>query len=149
MQSIFCCPFDQAYGRCDCRRRSSSSSQEMFCRYEERLGRCTLIYCNAKHKSSAEKETLPILCKSWQEGKCVSWRCKDRHYYIDDDDALPQSKRFVDEDSGSSRQTSFSSPYCVKIQKEIIKKRKVEVDLETGKVDHDWNWKVNPINPLT
>jgi len=33
----------------------------------------------------------------------------------------------------TSRQTSFSSPYCVKIQKEVIKKRKVEVDLETGR----------------
>merc|ERR1712198_472780 len=42
-------------------------------------------------------------------------------------------RELLDVDRGTSRQTSFSSPYCVKIKKEVIKKRKVEVDLETGR----------------
>jgi len=115
--------------------QSTSRNQlEIFCHYEESLGRCNYGDCYAKHKNSTENESVPSLCKSWQEGKCMRWRCRDRHYYTDDDDdVLPQSKRFLDVDRGTSRQTSFSSPYCVKIKKEVIKRRKVEVDLETGR----------------
>ena len=83
-------------------------------------------------KNAANANSVPTLCKSWQEGNCHALRCKDRHYYTEDDEALPQAKRFQEVDEGSSRQTPFSSPYCVRIQKEVIKKRKVEVDLDTG-----------------
>ena len=85
-------------------------------------------------KNAANANSVPTLCKSWQEGNCHALRCKDRHYYTEDDEALPQAKRFQEVDEGSSRQTPFSSPYCVRIQKEVIKKRKVEVDLDTGRV---------------
>ena len=128
------CPNELAAGR-----RSCSSSHERFCCIEEILGRCNLRSCNSRHKNkntqNIESVRVSPLCKSWQEGKCLAWRCKDRHYYTDDDEVLQQSKRFSDVDLGvgSSRQTSFSSPYCVKIKKEVIEKRKVEVDLETGR----------------
>ena len=127
------CPNELAFGRCTL--RSCSSSHERFCYMEEILGRCNRRSCNSRHKNTQNIDSVPPLCKSWQEGKCLVWRCKDRHYYTDDDEVLQQSKRFSDVDLGvgSSRQTSFSSPYCVKIKKEVIEKRKVEVDLETGR----------------
>merc|ERR1719447_1549642 len=83
--------------------QSTSRNQlEIFCHYEESLGRCSYGDCYAKHKNSTENESVPSLCKSWQEGKCMRWRCRDRHYYTDDDDVLPQSKRFLDDDRGTS-----------------------------------------------
>merc|ERR1719447_1548326 len=82
--------------------QSTSRNQlEIFCHYEESLGRCNYGDCYAKHKNSTENESVPSLCKSWQEGKCMRWRCRDRHYYTDDDDILPQSKRFPDVDRGT------------------------------------------------
>jgi len=135
--SMSSCPMELVVGRCIY--RSCSSSHELWCGHEEDFGRCNAIHCNSKHKNkntlNINIESVPPLCKSWQQGKCLAWRCKDRHYYTDDDEVLQQSKRFSDVDLGvgSSRQTSFSSPYCVKIKKEVIKKRKVEVDLETGR----------------
>ena len=134
VMSIRACPVEKAYGRCPL--ISCSSSHETFCGYEERLGFCSFKNCNLRHKNAVNANSVPTLCKSWQEGNCHAWRCKDRHYYTDDDEVLPQAKRFLEVDDGSSRQTPFSSPYCVRIQKEVIKKRKVEVDLETGRVFH-------------
>merc|ERR1719259_343098 len=88
---------------------------------------------NPRHKNkntqNIESVRVSPLCKSWQEGKCLAWRCKDRHYYTDDDEVLQQSKRFSDVylGVGSRRQASFSSPYCVKIQKEVIRRGRLRL----------------------
>ena len=78
------------------------------------------------------------ICKSWQEGNCFDdYYCLRRHYYTENDEELPQCKRFLDVEYGSDRAQvspqTFSSPYKVRIKKEEVKKRKVEVDLETGR----------------
>merc|ERR1712098_801267 len=76
------------------------------------------------------------ICKSWQEGKCFGGgECNRRHYYTEDDEVLPQSKRFLDDEGGPSShaKSNFSSPYCMNIRKETITKRRVEIDLETGR----------------
>jgi len=70
------------------------------------------------------------LCRMWQEGKC--FKCEDRHYYTEND-TVPQSKHFFDFKTKMSLSTQFSSPYCVKINKELVKKRNEEIDLETGR----------------
>jgi len=66
----------------------------------------------------------------WLEGKC--FKCEDRHYYTEND-AVPQSKHVFDFKTKMSLSTQFSSPYCVKINKELVKKRNEEIDLETGR----------------
>lgn len=55
-----------------------------------------------------------------------------RHYYNDRDGPVAQSKRF--QDSGVSKENvDFSSPYTVKVRKELESQRMEEVDLDTGR----------------
>lgn len=71
----------------------------------------------------------------WQRGFCIGGRgnnCPLRHYYNDSDSALQQSKRFQ-EAPKTSNNDDFSSPYRVKVVKEVEKQRMEEVDLDTGK----------------
>jgi len=133
------CLFENSVGFCP--RESCYGNHVKYCSIEERYGECTQKPCNSKHRvaDAQPKTPLPPICKSWQDGNCFAWgaaECSRRHYYTDDDEILPQSRRFLDEnDEGSSvhTMTHFSSPYSVCIKKEIVKKRNVEVDLETGR----------------
>ena len=54
-----------------------------------------------------------------------------RHYYNDRDGQVAQAKRF--QDSGVSGTVVFSSPYTVKVRKEVESQRMEEVDLDTGR----------------
>ena len=55
-----------------------------------------------------------------------------RHYYNERDGPLAKSKRF--QDSGVSKENvDFSSPYTVKVRKEVESQRMEEVDLDTGR----------------
>jgi len=156
------CSVDERLGMCH--RESCSSRHEAFCSLEKVIGECRRKPCNSRHIGSSRfednagwcpresvvsfnilnnithrKKSLPPICKSWQDGNCFPLRageCSRRHYYTDDDEILPQSRRFLDENDGGSSvhtMTNFSSPYSVSIKKEIVKKRNVEVDLETGR----------------
>merc|ERR1711915_889479 len=71
----------------------------------------------------------------WQEGRCFGLGCNLRHYYEDEDIPLKLSKRFDDDvNCSSSRSTNnLSSPYRLKILKEVKRQRIEEVDLETGR----------------
>merc|ERR1711915_988142 len=71
----------------------------------------------------------------WQEGRCFGLGCHLRHYYEDEDSPLKLSKRFDDDvNCSSSRSTNnLSSPYRLKILKEVKRQRIEEVDLETGR----------------
>ena len=94
--------------------------------------------CNSRHRYKADKtkNSGQTICKSWQEGICSrTGECNGRHFYTEDDEVLLQSKRFLDVEGGPSShgKTNYSSPYCVSIRKETITKRKVEIDLETGR----------------
>lgn len=55
-----------------------------------------------------------------------------RHYYNDRDRPLAQSKRFQDT-RVSKENVDFSSPYTVKVRKEVEIQRMEEVDLDTGR----------------
>ena len=80
-------------------------------------------------------EFLMFVFRSWQNGFCIGGRgnnCPLRHYYNERDGQLAQSKRF--QDSGVSKENvDFSSPYSVKVRKEVEKQRMEEVDLDTGR----------------
>jgi len=93
-------------------------------------GTCWTNNCKFSHN----KEDAP-LCKSWQNGFCIGGRgnnCPLRHYYNERDGPLAQSKRF--QDSGVSKENvDFSSPYTVKVRKELETQRMEEVDLDTGR----------------
>jgi len=133
------CLAEATVGRCP--RESCNLNHVKYCYLEEQNGECTWKPCNSKHRfeDAQPKTPLPPICKSWQDGNCFAWgagECNRRHYYTDDDEILPQSRRFLDENDGGSSvhsMTRFSSPYSVCIKKEIVKKRNVEVDLETGR----------------
>ena len=55
-----------------------------------------------------------------------------RHYYNERDGQVAQAKRFLDS-GDSSRTVVFSSPYTVKVRKEVESQRMEEVDLDTGR----------------
>jgi len=61
--------------------------------------------------------------------------CKLRHYYNEMDAMIKDAtKRLQQEPTNRINQIeNYSSPYRVKVRKEISKQRKEEVDLETGK----------------
>jgi len=91
------------------------------------------LACNFSHS----KEHAP-LCKMWQKGFCIGAtgnNCKLRHYYNDMDGAIMQAaKRQAQIPVNETNQLDdYSSPYRVKVVKEVSKQRKEEVDLETGK----------------
>jgi len=93
-------------------------------------GTCWTNNCKFSHN----KEDAPI-CKSWQNGFCIGGRgnnCPLRHYYNDGDRPLAQSKRFQDS-RVSKENVDFSSPYTVKVRKEVETQRMEEVDLDTGR----------------
>lgn len=90
------------------------------------------LACNFSHR----KENAP-LCKMWQKGFCIGAtgnNCKLRHYYNDMDGAIMQAaKRQAQIPVNETNQLDdYSSPYRVKVVKEVSKQRKEEVDLETG-----------------
>jgi len=90
---------------------------------------------NTNCKYSHRKEDAPI-CKMWQRGFCIGGRgnnCPLRHYYNERDESLQQSKRFQETWISSSEHMDFSSPYRVKVLKEIEEQRCEEVDLDTGR----------------
>jgi len=73
----------------------------------------------------------------WQKGFCIGAtgnNCKLRHYYNDMDGAIMQAaKRQAQIPVNETNQLDdYSSPYRVKVVKEVSKQRKEEVDLETG-----------------
>jgi len=91
------------------------------------------LACNFSHR----KEHAP-LCRMWQKGFCIGAtgnNCKLRHYYNDMDGAIMQAaKRQAQGPVNETNQLDdYSSPYRVKVVKEVSKQRKEEVDLETGK----------------
>jgi len=91
------------------------------------------LACNFSHR----KEHAP-LCRMWQKGYCIGStgnNCKLRHYYNDMDGAIMQAaKRQAQGPVNETNQLDdYSSPYRVKVVKEVSKQRKEEVDLETGK----------------
>jgi len=91
------------------------------------------LACNFSHR----KEHAP-LCRMWQKGFCIGAtgnNCKLRHYYNDMDGAIMQAaKRQAQGPVNEGNQLDdYSSPYRVKVVKEVSKQRKEEVDLETGK----------------
>jgi len=93
-------------------------------------GTCWTNNCKFSHN----KEDAPI-CKSWQNGFCIGGRgnnCPLRHYYNETDGQLAQSKRFQDS-RVSNGNVDFSSPYTVKVRKEVETQRMEQVDLETGR----------------
>jgi len=93
-------------------------------------GTCWTNNCKFSHN----KEDAPI-CKSWQNGFCIGGRgnsCPLRHYYNETDGQLAQSKRFQDS-RVSNENVDFSSPYTVKVRKEVETQRMEQVDLETGR----------------
>ena len=74
----------------------------------------------------------------WQKGFCIGGRgnkCPLRHYYNEWDGPLQQSKRFQENTSTAPSLGSldFSSPYRVKVVKEVERQRMEEVDLDTGR----------------
>jgi len=91
------------------------------------------LACNFSHS----KEHAP-LCRMWQKGFCIGAtgnNCRFRHYYNDMDGLFMQaSKRQAQRPLTETNQLNdYSSPYRVKVVKEVSKQRKEEVDLETGK----------------
>ena len=57
-----------------------------------------------------------------------------RHYYNETDKVVAQAKRFQESDGVHAEgNVDFSSPYRVKVVKEVEKQRMEEVDLDTGK----------------
>eukprot|EP00092_Neocalanus_flemingeri_P035811 GFUD01038991.1.p1 GENE.GFUD01038991.1~~GFUD01038991.1.p1 ORF type:complete len:290 (+),score=67.02 GFUD01038991.1:164-1033(+) len=98
-------------------------------------GRCpfSALACNFSHS----KEHAP-LCRMWQIGCCIGATgnaCRQRHYYNEMDGALMQAARQSQRpiNTCTNQIETYSSPYRVKVVKEVAKQRKEEVDLETGK----------------
>jgi len=103
-------------------------------------GRCpfSALTCNFSHS----KEHAPI-CRMWQKGFCIGATgnaCQLRHYYNEMDGALMQAEKQAQAakkqkqiNNCDSELERYSSPYRVKVVKEVAKQRKEEVDLETGK----------------
>jgi len=98
-------------------------------------GRCpfSAVVCNFSHS----KDHAPI-CRMWQKGFCIGATgnaCRLRHYYNEMDGAVMQAARQAQRTVNNcpNQMESYSSPYTVKVVKQVAKQRKEEVDLETGK----------------
>jgi len=103
--------------------------------YRFLAGRCP--FSNLTCPLSHNKDNVP-LCRNWRNGQCIGTTgnsCKFRHYYTERDGALAQASRNMDRlvRGNISSVESYSSPYRVKVVKEVSKQRREEVDLETGK----------------
>ena len=109
----------------------SSDRNSQYCPRASSGGTCWADNCKYSHN----KEDAPI-CKMWQQGFCIGGRgnnCPLRHYYNEWDGPLKQSKRFQDNVVVNSASVEFSSPYRVKVVKEVEKQRMEEIDLDTGR----------------
>lgn len=97
---------------------------------------CWKSRINVECPYSHRKEDAPI-CRRWQAGECIGGRgnnCLLRHYYNNTDQVVHQAKRFQEsQEPASSHDADFSSPYRVKVVKEVEKLRHEEHDLETGR----------------
>lgn len=103
-------------------------------------GSCPMSFlCKFSHR----KENAP-LCGLWVKGLCVGAAgdagrekgnaCKFRHYYNEMDASMQAAKRQTQVRTSTVKSQLVKSPkITVKIVKEVLKQRKVEVDLETGK----------------
>ena len=94
------------------------------------LGDCShgAFACEYSHR----KEDAP-LCRTWQKGLCIGSvgnTCKFRHFY-NENDSSQQGRQ--SEELGLRQVVNYSSPYKVKILREVSRQRKEEVDLETGR----------------
>jgi len=96
---------------------------------------CRVLNCRDCENCQGQEPRSLQICKKWQEGRCFGLGCHLRHYYEDEDSPLKLSKRFDDDvNCSSSRSTNnFSSPYQLKILKEVKTQRIEEVDLDTGR----------------
>ena len=95
------------------------------------LGDCSFstMACEYSHR----KEDAP-LCRRWQKGLCIGAvgnTCKFRHFYNENDKDSLQGRQ--SEELGLRQVVNYSSPYKVKILREVSRQRKEEVDLETGR----------------
>ena len=95
------------------------------------LGDCShsAFACEYSHR----KEDAP-LCRTWQKGLCIGSvgnTCKFRHFYNENDEDSLQGRQ--SEELGERQTVNYSSPYKVKILREVSRQRKEEVDLETGR----------------
>jgi len=78
------------------------------------------------------------LCSLWLQGLCTGRTgraCKYRHYYNEMDANIMQAAKRQNQATASGAENQIEkskSPIRVKVVKEMIKHRKVEVDLETG-----------------
>jgi len=73
----------------------------------------------------------------WIKGFCIGAKgnsCKFRHYYNEMDAMIKVPTKQLQVPTNRINQSeNYSSPYRVKVVKEVSEQRKVEVDLETGK----------------
>merc|ERR1719449_471104 len=73
----------------------------------------------------------------WMKGFCIGATgnaCKFRHYYNEMDAMIQAATKQKQLPTSQINQLdNYSSPYRVKVVKEVSKQRKEEVDLETGK----------------
>ena len=95
------------------------------------LGDCSFstMACEYSHR----KEDAP-LCRRWQKGLCIGAvgnTCKFRHFYNENDKDSLQGRQ--SEELGLRQVVNYSSPYKVKLLREVSRQRKEEVDLETGR----------------
>jgi len=70
------------------------------------------------------------LCKSWTKGVCPLQRCLYRHFYMERDVVASTSRQL---EPSPREKVVFTSPLYVKVYEEVLKTRKEEVDLETGR----------------
>jgi len=94
-------------------------------------GNCPFTEFTCKFKHS--KEHMP-LCEAWKRGECIGGHgnnCKNRHYYKESDQTHQPEQQENPELSGRVL-SDFNSPLVVKIRKITEKRRREEVDLETG-----------------
>jgi len=93
--------------------------------------RCPLQTCCYSHKTVEQP-----LCAAWTKGECDGYTCRERHYYTEGDNTQQPSVQQNSSTSPTQRTrlltTEFNSPYIVRIDKETEKRKRIEVDLETG-----------------
>jgi len=95
-------------------------------------GNCPFTEFTCKFKHS--KEHMP-LCEAWKRGECIGGHgnnCKNRHYYKESDQTHQPDEQQEDSEPSGRVLSDFNSPLVVKIRKITEKRRREEVDLETG-----------------